>query len=76
MKELNDNEMNAVSGGAFYEGELQIHTVKPNETLKEIADRFGTFTGVLMELNPQIPENLALRPGMELQVPKLPLPKK
>lgn len=70
MNTIFDNNFNEVTGGTtLYDGALINYTVLPNDTLKSIAEKFGTKTGVLLELNPRIDASLEIRPGQIILVP-------
>lgn len=70
MNQISNNELNKVSGGGLYEGELRSYTVLPGDDLKSIAEKFGTKPGVLLEINyPNIDESLVVKVGQVIQVP-------
>ena len=50
MAEINVNELESVSGGA-YSGPVFRYTIQPGDCLSVIAQRFGTTTAILVDLN-------------------------
>ena len=76
-KELNMNEMEAVTGGERHfkpekdrAGWLQ-HKVEGGETLIRIANRYRTTVNYLMDINPTITNKNDITAGYYMYVPRL-----
>ena len=53
-KNMIENELENVAGGATYYNEGDYYVIKRGDTLSGIAAKFGTSIAKLMSLNPQI----------------------
>lgn len=66
MKNLMDDDLEAVSGGAA-SGELY-HKIVPGDTLHGIAEKYGTTVYKLLVLNPQIENPNLIYAGDSLRI--------
>ena len=76
MAILNDNQMNAVSGGAAHangqywsDGGATYYRIAPNDYLGNIAQLFGTTPYAIQQLNPGVIKNVnVIRAGDVIRV--------
>jgi bacteriocin-like protein len=76
MNTLNDNQLNAVSGGAAHangqywtEGGATYYRIAPNDYLGNIAQMFGTSPYAIQQLNPGKIKNIdVIRAGDVIRV--------
>ena len=70
--ELNENEMNEVSGGAYkplpYKPGYFQYQIQPGDTLSKIARMYNTTVNKLMSYNPQIKDRNLIRAGAYMYV--------
>jgi bacteriocin-like protein len=76
MNTLNDNQLNAVSGGAAHangqywsDGGATYYRIAPNDYLGNIAQLFGTTPYAIQQLNPGVIKNInVIRAGDVIRV--------
>ncbi len=76
MAILNDNQLNAVSGGAAHangqywsDGGATYYRIAPNDYLGNIAQLFGTTPAAIQQLNPGVIKNVnVIRAGDVIRV--------
>jgi bacteriocin-like protein len=76
MNTLNDNQLNAVSGGAAHangtywsDGGATYYRIAPNDYLGNIAQLFGTTPYAIQQLNPGVIKNVnVIRAGDVIRV--------
>ena len=76
MAIMNDNQMNAVSGGAAHangqywsDGGATYYRIAPNDYLGNIAQLFGTTPYAIQQLNPGVIKNInVIRAGDVIRV--------
>ena len=76
MAILNDNQLNAVSGGAAHangqywrDGGATYYRIAPNDFLGNIAQLFGTTPYAIQQLNPGVIKNIdVIRAGDVIRV--------
>ena len=76
MAIMNDNQMNAVSGGAphangqyWSDGSATYYRIAPNDYLGNIAQLFGTTPYAIQQLNPGVIKNVnVIRAGDVIRV--------
>ena len=76
MATLNDNQLNAVSGGAAHangqywsDGGATYYRIAPNDYLGNIAQLFGTTPYAIQQLNPGVIKNVnVIRAGDVIRV--------
>ena len=76
MAILNDNQLNAVSGGAAHangqywsDGGATYYRIAPNDYLGNIAQMFGTTPYAIQQLNPGVIKNVnVIRAGDVIRV--------
>jgi len=76
MNFLNDNQLNAVSGGAAHangqywsDGGATYYRIAPNDYLGNIAQLFGTTPDAIQQLNPGVIKNVnVIRAGDVIRV--------